>query len=168
MAQDASPKDLVRGMFAALDAQNPAAITARMTDDVRMRHPCRDQLGYLDGAYARFGRSYTGPPDELADELSRDEAVLAADTLLLTIPNQLGADYNTRLLETHHPGIAPAIAGAQTGRAGPRRFRRSHFSTGFSLGVSTARRPRQVRHQRPVKPRGIALISHTNLLLALA
>src|ERR1700745_821587 len=53
----------------------------------------RDQLGYLDGAYARFGRSYTGPPDELADELARDEAVLAADTLLLTIPKQLGGGY---------------------------------------------------------------------------
>ena len=72
------------------------------------RH-ARDQLGYLDGAYARFGRSYTGPPDEIADELSRDEAVLAADTLLLTIPNQLGVDYNTRLLETILREIAPAI-----------------------------------------------------------
>ena len=32
-----SPEDLVRGVFAALDAQDPAAVTARMTDDVRMR-----------------------------------------------------------------------------------------------------------------------------------
>src|SRR6201984_1909167 len=69
----------------------------------------RDQHGYLDGAYARSGRSYTGPPDEITDELSRDEGVLASDTLLLTIPNQLGVDYNTHLLETILREIAPAL-----------------------------------------------------------
>jgi alkanesulfonate monooxygenase SsuD/methylene tetrahydromethanopterin reductase-like flavin-dependent oxidoreductase (luciferase family) len=82
----------------------------------------RDQLGYLDGAYARFGRSYTGPPDEIADELSRDEAVLAADTLLLTIPNQLGVDYNAHLLETILREIAPAL-GWHRDHGEPRRDR---------------------------------------------
>ena len=69
----------------------------------------RDQLGYLDGAFARFGRSYTGAPDVIADELARDVAVQAADTILLTVPNQLGVEYNARLLETIARDIAPAI-----------------------------------------------------------
>jgi alkanesulfonate monooxygenase SsuD/methylene tetrahydromethanopterin reductase-like flavin-dependent oxidoreductase (luciferase family) len=68
-----------------------------------------DQLGYLDGAFARFGRSYTGEPDVIAEELARDVAVQAADTLLLTVPNQLGVEYNARLLETIAREIAPAI-----------------------------------------------------------
>ncbi|MBV9604418.1 MAG: LLM class flavin-dependent oxidoreductase [Solirubrobacterales bacterium] len=68
-----------------------------------------DQLGYLDGAFARFGRSYTGEPDVIAEELARDAAVRAADTVLLTVPNQLGVEYNARLLETIAREIAPAI-----------------------------------------------------------
>ena len=69
----------------------------------------RDQVGYLDGGIARFGRSYTGDPDVIAEELARDVAVQAADTLLLTVPNQLGVEYNARLLETIAREIAPAI-----------------------------------------------------------
>jgi alkanesulfonate monooxygenase SsuD/methylene tetrahydromethanopterin reductase-like flavin-dependent oxidoreductase (luciferase family) len=69
----------------------------------------RDQLGYLDGAFARFGRSYTGEPDVIAEELARDVAVQAADTLLLTVPNQLGVEYNAGMLETIAREIAPAI-----------------------------------------------------------
>ena len=69
----------------------------------------RDQLGYLDGAFARFGRSYTGEPDVIAEELARDVAVQAADTLLLTVPNQLGVEYNARMLETIAREIAPAV-----------------------------------------------------------
>jgi alkanesulfonate monooxygenase SsuD/methylene tetrahydromethanopterin reductase-like flavin-dependent oxidoreductase (luciferase family) len=69
----------------------------------------RDTVGYLDGALARFGRSYTGEPDTIAAELARDVAVQAADTLLLTIPNQLGVEYNARLLATVAEHVAPAI-----------------------------------------------------------
>ena len=69
----------------------------------------RDQLGYLDGTFARFGRSYTGEPGAIAEELARDVAVQAADTLLLTVPNQLGVEYNARLLETIAREIAPTI-----------------------------------------------------------
>lgn len=68
-----------------------------------------DQIGYLDGALARFGRTYTGEPDVIAEELARDVAVQAADTLLLTVPNQLGVEYNARMLETIALEIAPAI-----------------------------------------------------------
>jgi alkanesulfonate monooxygenase SsuD/methylene tetrahydromethanopterin reductase-like flavin-dependent oxidoreductase (luciferase family) len=68
-----------------------------------------DQVGYLDGGLARFGRSYTGEPNAIAEELARDEAVQAADTLLLTVPNQLGVEYNARMLETIAREIAPAL-----------------------------------------------------------
>jgi alkanesulfonate monooxygenase SsuD/methylene tetrahydromethanopterin reductase-like flavin-dependent oxidoreductase (luciferase family) len=73
------------------------------------RHETSDQLGYLDGGVARFGRSYTGEPDVIAEELARDPAVRAADTVLLTVPNQLGVDYNARMLDTIARHIAPAI-----------------------------------------------------------
>ena len=69
----------------------------------------RDQLGYLDGAVARFGRTYTGEPDVIAEQLAQDEAVQAADTLLLTVPNQLGVAYNASMLETIAREIAPAL-----------------------------------------------------------
>jgi alkanesulfonate monooxygenase SsuD/methylene tetrahydromethanopterin reductase-like flavin-dependent oxidoreductase (luciferase family) len=68
-----------------------------------------DQVGYLDGAVARFGKSYIAEPDVLADQLARDAAVAAADTLLLTVPNQLGVDYNAALLATIAEHVAPAI-----------------------------------------------------------
>jgi len=67
-----------------------------------------DQLGEIDGAWARFGRSYVGEPDQLANELAADRAIAAADTVLLTVPNQLGVDYNAHLLETVVRDVAPA------------------------------------------------------------
>jgi alkanesulfonate monooxygenase SsuD/methylene tetrahydromethanopterin reductase-like flavin-dependent oxidoreductase (luciferase family) len=69
----------------------------------------RDQVGYIGGDLARFGKSYTGEPDAIAAELAKDAAVRDADTLLLTVPNQLGVDYNARLLETIAKHVAPAI-----------------------------------------------------------
>ncbi|WP_120520612.1 LLM class flavin-dependent oxidoreductase [Arthrobacter celericrescens] len=69
----------------------------------------RDQVGMLDGALSRFGRSYIGEPDALAEELARDAAVQAADTLMLTVPNQLGVDYNAKLLVNVAEHIAPAL-----------------------------------------------------------
>lgn len=69
----------------------------------------RDQVGILDGAVSRFGRSYIGEPDVIAKELAADAAVAAADTLLLTIPNQLRVDYNARLLQTIADHVAPHL-----------------------------------------------------------
>ena len=69
----------------------------------------RDQVGRLDGTLARFGKSYVGPPDILAGQLAEDAAVQAADTLLLTVPNQLGVDYNAKLLGNVARHIAPAL-----------------------------------------------------------
>ena len=68
-----------------------------------------DQVGWLDGGIARFGRSYAGEPDQIAEELAQDVAVQAADTILLTVPSQLGVDYNAHMLETIARDIAPAI-----------------------------------------------------------
>ena len=69
----------------------------------------QDQVGFLDGGTARFGKSYAGEPDQLVKELAEDEAVAAADTLLLTIPNQLGVDYNAHVLESVLTHLAPEL-----------------------------------------------------------
>ena len=68
----------------------------------------KDQIGHLDGGSARFGRSYIGEPDVIAEELAKDVAIQAADTLLVTVPNQLGVDYNAALLESIVKHVAPA------------------------------------------------------------
>lgn len=69
-----------------------------------------DQVGYIEpGTRAIFGRSYTAEPDELIEELRRDEAIAEADTLLITIPSQLGVDYNTHLIESILTHVAPAL-----------------------------------------------------------
>ncbi len=69
----------------------------------------QDQVGQLDGGLARFGKTYAGEPERLVQDLAEDEAVAAADTLLLTIPNQLGVDYNVHLLNTVLRDLAPAL-----------------------------------------------------------
>jgi alkanesulfonate monooxygenase SsuD/methylene tetrahydromethanopterin reductase-like flavin-dependent oxidoreductase (luciferase family) len=68
-----------------------------------------DQVGILEGVRARFGKSFVGEPDALAEELAKDAAVREADTLLITVPNMLGVDYNARLLENVVRHVAPAI-----------------------------------------------------------
>jgi alkanesulfonate monooxygenase SsuD/methylene tetrahydromethanopterin reductase-like flavin-dependent oxidoreductase (luciferase family) len=69
----------------------------------------RDQVGIIDGLTARFGKSYVGAPDAIAGELAADAAVQAADTLLVTVPNQLGVDFNAKLLGNIARHIAPAV-----------------------------------------------------------
>jgi alkanesulfonate monooxygenase SsuD/methylene tetrahydromethanopterin reductase-like flavin-dependent oxidoreductase (luciferase family) len=54
----------------------------------------RDQIGEIDNAVGTFGKTYVGEPDKLIAELRDDEAVMSADTVLVTVPNQLGADFN--------------------------------------------------------------------------
>ena len=69
-----------------------------------------DQIGYIDATTrAIFGRSYAAEPDVLVEQLAGDEAIAAADTLLLTVPNQLGVDYNAHLLETVLRDVAPGL-----------------------------------------------------------
>ncbi|HWO62391.1 MAG TPA: LLM class flavin-dependent oxidoreductase [Umezawaea sp.] len=70
----------------------------------------KDQIGMIDeSTRAIFGRSYAAEPDVLVKQLQDDEAVQAADTLLLTIPNQLGVDYNAHLLESILTHVAPDL-----------------------------------------------------------
>ena len=76
---------------------------------LRAQADARDQVGYLDGGLARFGRSYIGEPDRLVEELSRDAALAAADTVLVTVPNQLGVEFNLRLLESISRDMRPAL-----------------------------------------------------------
>lgn len=68
-----------------------------------------DQIGYLENARAIFGRSYAAEPDVLIEELRKDEAIAEADTLLLTVPNQLGVAYNVHVLEAILTHVAPAL-----------------------------------------------------------
>lgn len=68
-----------------------------------------DQVGIIDNAVARFGRSYAGEPDHLVKELREDEAIESADTLLLTIPSQLGVEYNAHVIESLLTHVAPEL-----------------------------------------------------------
>jgi alkanesulfonate monooxygenase SsuD/methylene tetrahydromethanopterin reductase-like flavin-dependent oxidoreductase (luciferase family) len=69
-----------------------------------------DQIGFIDEkTRAIFGRSYAAEPDELIEELKRDEGIAEADTLLLTVPNQLGVDYNAHVIEAVLTHVAPAL-----------------------------------------------------------
>src|SRR6476661_7098513 len=69
----------------------------------------QDQVGIIDGGTARFGKTYAGEPDQLVRDLAEDEAVAAADTLLITVPNQLGVDYNAHVIESLLTHVAPAL-----------------------------------------------------------
>jgi alkanesulfonate monooxygenase SsuD/methylene tetrahydromethanopterin reductase-like flavin-dependent oxidoreductase (luciferase family) len=69
-----------------------------------------DQVGYIDEkTRAIFGRSYAAEPDVLVEQLKKDEGIAAADTLLLTVPNQLGVDYNAHVIEAILTHVAPAL-----------------------------------------------------------
>jgi alkanesulfonate monooxygenase SsuD/methylene tetrahydromethanopterin reductase-like flavin-dependent oxidoreductase (luciferase family) len=69
-----------------------------------------DQVGYIDATTrAIFGRSYAAEPDVLVGRLAEDEAISAADTLLLTVPNQLGVDYNAHAIESILKYVAPEL-----------------------------------------------------------
>ena len=69
-----------------------------------------DQIGFLDeSTRAIFGRSYAAEPDVLIEQLSKDEAIAEADTLLLTVPNQLGVAYNVHAVEAILTTVAPGL-----------------------------------------------------------
>jgi alkanesulfonate monooxygenase SsuD/methylene tetrahydromethanopterin reductase-like flavin-dependent oxidoreductase (luciferase family) len=70
----------------------------------------QDQIGYIDAnTRAIFGRSYAAEPGALVKQLAADEAIAAADTLLLTVPNQLGVEYNAHALESILKYVAPEL-----------------------------------------------------------
>jgi alkanesulfonate monooxygenase SsuD/methylene tetrahydromethanopterin reductase-like flavin-dependent oxidoreductase (luciferase family) len=70
-----------------------------------------DTIGFIgDDTRAIFGRSYAAEPDILIEQLAKDEAIAAADTLLLTVPNQLGVDYNAHVIEAILKHVAPGLS----------------------------------------------------------
>src|SRR6202012_5216788 len=89
------------------------SIFALVDDRDRMyfgRGDDEDQIGFLgDNTKAIFGRSYAAEPDVLIEQLKEDEAIAEADTLLLTVPNQLGVEYNAHVIEAILTHIAPAL-----------------------------------------------------------
>jgi alkanesulfonate monooxygenase SsuD/methylene tetrahydromethanopterin reductase-like flavin-dependent oxidoreductase (luciferase family) len=68
-----------------------------------------DQVGFIDNMRAVFGRSYAAEPDVLVEQLRGDEAIAEADTLLLTVPNTLGVEYNAHVIESILTHVAPAL-----------------------------------------------------------
>src|SRR6201985_2352926 len=69
-----------------------------------------EQIGFIDPrARAIFGRSYAAEPDVLVEQLRTDQAIAEADTLLLTVPNQLGVAYNVHVIEAILTHVAPAM-----------------------------------------------------------
>ena len=92
-----------RSIFALVDDRDRAYFGARAGDD-------QDQIGYIDASTrAIFGRSYAAEPDVLVKQLAADEAIAAADTLLLTVPNQLGVEYNAHAIESILKYVAPEL-----------------------------------------------------------
>lgn len=69
----------------------------------------QDQVGFIEQTRSIFGRGYAAEPDKLIEELRTDEGIAEADTLLLTVPNQLGVDYNAHVLESILKHVAPAL-----------------------------------------------------------
>ena len=68
-----------------------------------------DQIGIIDNSRATFGRTYVGAPDKIVAELAKDEGVAAADTLLITVPSQIGVEHNRHSFEVIVKEIAPAL-----------------------------------------------------------
>ena len=68
-----------------------------------------DGVGYIDGFRSTFGKSYAASPDVLVEQLRQDAAVMSADTLMLTIPSQLGVDFNLHVIESFAKHVAPAL-----------------------------------------------------------
>jgi alkanesulfonate monooxygenase SsuD/methylene tetrahydromethanopterin reductase-like flavin-dependent oxidoreductase (luciferase family) len=92
-----------RSIFALIDDRDRAYFGRSSQDE-------KDQIGFLDEkTRAIFGRSYAAEPDILIEQLGKDEAIAEADTLLLTIPNQLGVAYNVHVMESILTLVAPVL-----------------------------------------------------------
>ena len=92
-----------RSIFALVDDRDRAYFGGRGGEE-------QDQIGNIDAnTRAIFGRSYAAEPAVLVKQLAADEAIAAADTLLLTVPNQLGVEYNAHALESILKYVAPEL-----------------------------------------------------------
>jgi len=90
-----------RSIFAIVDDRDRAYFGGSQDED---------HFGYIEPEKrAIFGRSYADAPDALIKQLAEDEAIAEADTLLLTVPNQLGVAYNAHVIEAILTHVAPAL-----------------------------------------------------------
>lgn len=89
-------------------------------EDMRMFGTGGDQggIGWIDGGRGTFGRTYTDEPDRLIEQLKQDAALAEADTLMITLPSQLGVDANLRLLRNVAEHVAPEL-GWEPNTVGP-------------------------------------------------
>ncbi|WES64689.1 LLM class flavin-dependent oxidoreductase [Microbacter sp. GSS18] len=78
-----------------------------------------DQIGVIDGMRSTFGKTYAAEPDALVEQLLQDEAIRSADTLMITIPSQLGVAFNLRLMDSFARYVAPALGWESTRAAAP-------------------------------------------------
>ncbi|WP_375688028.1 LLM class flavin-dependent oxidoreductase [Pseudooceanicola sp. LIPI14-2-Ac024] len=89
------------------------SIFALMNDEDRMYFgrggKDRDSVGFIEQQRSVFGRGYADEPDKLIDQLKEDEGIAEADTLLLTVPNMLGVDYNAHVIESILTHVAPGL-----------------------------------------------------------
>jgi alkanesulfonate monooxygenase SsuD/methylene tetrahydromethanopterin reductase-like flavin-dependent oxidoreductase (luciferase family) len=91
-----------RSVFALVDDRDRAYFGRGEQDE--------DKIGFIDeNTRAIFGKSYAAEPAELIEQLAKDEAIAEADTLLLTVPNQLGVDYNAHVIKSILTHVAPAL-----------------------------------------------------------
>jgi alkanesulfonate monooxygenase SsuD/methylene tetrahydromethanopterin reductase-like flavin-dependent oxidoreductase (luciferase family) len=90
-----------RSIFALVDDRDRAYFGGNDSED---------HFGYIEPEKrAVFGRTYAAEPDVLVKQLKEDEAIAEADTLLLTVPNQLGVKYNAHVIEAILKHVAPAL-----------------------------------------------------------
>ncbi|HWZ37941.1 MAG TPA: LLM class flavin-dependent oxidoreductase [Bradyrhizobium sp.] len=91
-----------RSILALMDDRDRAYFGSGREDE--------DQIGFLDPRTRTiFGRSYAAEPDVLIEHLRKDDAIAEADTLLLTVPNQLGVAYNAHVIGAILTHVAPAL-----------------------------------------------------------
>src|SRR5690554_4871675 len=91
-----------RSIFALVDDRDRAYFGGSRND--------QDSIGYIEPSNrAVFGRTYAAEPDVLVKQLAQDDAISAADTLMLTVPNQLGVEYNAHVIESILKYVAPEL-----------------------------------------------------------
>lgn len=89
-----------RSIFPILTAEDAAFFGHR-------GHDAHDQIGIIDSLRSTFGKTYAAEPDKLVEQIKADAAVAAAATFMLTIPSQLGVEYNLHILESLARYVAP-------------------------------------------------------------
>ena len=107
-----------RSIFALVDDRDRAYFGAR-------RPRRRTRSATSTPTRARSSAARTPPsPTRSSKQLAADEAIAAADTLLLTVPNQLGVDYNAHV-HREHPEVRRAGARLALSRRTRTRLTRS-------------------------------------------